>query len=47
MTGTVEVGARVQVEWKGTWYNASVDASGNWSASIPASAIPAGKAMSF
>ena len=43
VTGTVEVGARVQVEWKGTWYNASVDASGNWSASIPASAIPAGE----
>lgn len=42
MTGTVEKGSAVQVQFEGTTYTASVDANGNWSADIPASAIRAG-----
>lgn len=42
MTGTVEKGSTVQVQFEGTTYTASVDTNGNWSADIPASAIRAG-----
>ena len=42
LTGVVETGSSVMVEFGGTSVAATVDAAGNWSADIPASAIAAG-----
>jgi len=38
--GTVEPGSTVSIVFEGVEYPASVDAGGNWSADIPASAVP-------
>lgn len=39
LTGVVEAGSSIEVEFGGTRYAASVDGSGNWSAELPASAL--------
>lgn len=43
LAGTVEAGSTVVLSFLGQNYNASVDVSGNWTATIPASAIPSGE----
>ncbi|TNE66549.1 MAG: hypothetical protein EP336_09730 [Rhodobacteraceae bacterium] len=43
LSGTVEVGSTVVLSFNGQSYTATVDASGNWSAAIPASALPSGE----
>ncbi len=43
LSGQVEQGSSVVVNFNGTDYAASVDADGNWSLDIPASAIAAGE----
>ncbi len=42
LTGQVEPGSAVSVNFQGTAHSATVDAAGNWSVDIPASSIPAG-----
>lgn len=42
LSGRVEPGSTVMVDFEGTTLAANVDAAGNWSIAIPASAIPAG-----
>ena len=42
LSGQVEPGSTVMVDFEGTTLAANVDAAGNWSIAIPASAIPAG-----
>lgn len=43
LTGRVEAGSSVEVEFQGVVYTATVDAAGNWSVDIPASGIPEGE----
>lgn len=43
LSGTVEVGSTVVVSYGGQSYGASVDGAGNWSATIPAGALPSGE----
>ncbi|WP_339694069.1 Ig-like domain-containing protein [Celeribacter baekdonensis] len=43
LAGTVEVGSTVVLSYQGQNYLAAVDGSGNWSATIPASALPSGE----
>jgi hypothetical protein len=42
LSGQVEPGSTVMVDFEGTTLAANVDAAGNWSIAIPATAIPAG-----
>lgn len=41
LTGKVEAGSRVVINFDGTLVEATVDANGNWTANVPASAIQA------
>ncbi|NIY80777.1 hypothetical protein HCZ23_15035 [Celeribacter sp. HF31] len=43
LSGTVEVGSTVTLSFQGQNYMAAVDAAGNWSATLPASALPSGE----
>ena len=43
LSGTVEVGSTVTLSFQGQNYTAAVDAAGNWSATLPASALPSGE----
>ncbi|WP_238365854.1 Ig-like domain-containing protein [Mesobacterium pallidum] len=43
LTGTVEAGSTITVAFEGLAHAAQVDAAGNWSVLIPASAIPQGE----
>ncbi|PTQ73313.1 Ig-like domain-containing protein [Celeribacter persicus] len=43
LAGTVEVGSTVVLSFNGQSYTANVDASGNWTTTIPASALPSGE----
>jgi hypothetical protein len=47
VTGTVEPGSAVSVVFQGATYGAVVDTNGNWSADIPASAIPSSNGGTF
>lgn len=43
LSGTVEVGSTVTVTYQNQSYSAAVDGAGNWSATIPATALPSGE----
>ncbi|WP_417246631.1 Ig-like domain-containing protein [Celeribacter sp.] len=43
LSGTVEVGSTVTVTYQNQSYTATVDGAGNWSATIPATALPSGE----
>ncbi|MCT4555963.1 MAG: Ig-like domain-containing protein [Pelagimonas sp.] len=43
LQGTTEPGGSVQIVFDGMSYGATVDASGNWSVDLPASALPSGE----
>ena len=43
LSGTVEVGSTVTVTYQNQSYLATVDGAGNWSATIPATALPSGE----
>ncbi|PZX09530.1 Ig-like domain-containing protein [Celeribacter halophilus] len=43
LSGTVEVGSTVTVTYQNQSYTATVDGAGNWSATIPTSALPSGE----
>ncbi|WP_226554698.1 Ig-like domain-containing protein [Celeribacter naphthalenivorans] len=43
LSGTVEVGSTVILSFQGQTYMAAVDAAGNWSATLPAAALPSGE----
>jgi len=45
--GTVEPGSTVVLKFNGNTYNATVDATGNWSVDIPAGDIPTSNGASF
>ncbi|WP_417254224.1 Ig-like domain-containing protein [Celeribacter sp.] len=46
LSGTVEVGSTVTVTYQNQSYSAAVDGAGNWSATIPATALPSGEGTS-